>query len=124
MSMIPPIGLPMSDVRDIAKIHVLALTEKEAKSKRLIPTTSRAYSMMEIAKILKDNGYNKVSTKKGPVFMIKIMSLFDKEVKGMLPMVGKSVGADNSETKKIFNWEPIPFEKTILDTASSIKNLI
>jgi dihydroflavonol-4-reductase len=124
MSMIPPIGLPMSDVRDIAKIHVLAMTEEKAKGKRLIPTTSRAYSFMEIAKILKDNGYDKVSTKKGPVFMMKIMSLFDKEVKGMLPMVGKSVGADNSETKKIFNWEPIPFEKTILDTASSIKNLI
>ena len=56
--------------------------------------------------------------------MFKIMSLFDKEVKGFLPMIGKSVDTDNSETKKIFNWEPIPFEKTILDTASSIKNLI
>ena len=55
--------------------------------------------------------------------MLKIMSLFDREVKGMLPMIGKSVGADISE-KKIFNFESIPFEKTILDTASSIKNLI
>ena len=27
MSMIPPIGLPISDVRDISKIHVLAMTE-------------------------------------------------------------------------------------------------
>ena len=124
MSMIPPMAIPMSDVRDIAKIHVLAMTEEKAKGKRLLPTTSRACSFMEVAKILKDNGYDKVSTKKGPVFMIKIMSLFDKEVKGMLPLIGKSIGADNSETKKIFNWEPIPFEKTILDTASSIKNLI
>ena len=121
MSMIPPIGIPISDVRDIAKIHVLAMTEEKANGKRLIPTSSRAYSFMEIAKILKENGYSKVSTKKGPIFMIKLMSLFDKEVKGMVPIVGKSVGADNTETKEIFDWEPIPFEKTILDCARSIE---
>ena len=124
MSMIPPIGIPISDVRDIAKIHVLAMTEEKANGKRLIPTTSRAYSFLEIAKILKENGYSKVSTKKGPIFMIKLMSLFDKEVKGMVPIVGKSVSADNTETKEIFNWEPIPFEKTILDCARSIENYI
>ena len=124
MSMIPPVGIPISDVRDIAKIHVLAMTEEKANGKRLIPTTSRAYSFMEIAKILKENGYSKVSTKKGPIFMIKLMSLFDKEVKGMLPIVGKSVSADNTETKGIFDWEPIPFEKTILDCARSIENQI
>ena len=79
---------------------------------------------MEIAKILKENGYSKVSTKKGPIFMIKLMSLFDKEVKGMVPIVGKSVSADNTETKEIFDWEPIPFKKTILDCARSIENQI
>ena len=79
---------------------------------------------MEIAEILKENGYSKVSTKKGPIFMIKLMSLFDKEVKGMVPIVGKSVSADNAETKEIFKWEPIPFKKTILDCARSIENQI
>ncbi len=124
MAMIPPISFSMSDVRDVAKIHVLSMTEPKAKGKRLIPTTSRAYSMMEVAKTLKENGYNKVSTIKGPAWMMTAMSIFDKEVKGMLPMVGKSVEADNSETKNIFNWEPISFEKTVLDNAASIQNLI
>ena len=124
MSMIPPVGLPMSDVRDLAKIHVLAMTEKKANGKRLIPTTPTAHSFMEIAEILKENGYSKVSTKKGPIFMIKLMSLFDKEVKGMLPLVGNTISADNTETKKIFDWEPITFKKTILDCARSIENQI
>ena len=76
MSMIPPVGIPMSDVRDIAKIHVLAMTEEKANGKRLIPTSNTAYSFMDIAKILKENGYSKVSTKKAPIFMIKLMNLF------------------------------------------------
>ncbi len=124
MSMIPPAGLPMSDVRDVAKLHVLAMTEERANGKRLIPTTSQAYSFMDIAKILKRNGYNKVSTKKAPIFMIKLMSLFDREAKGMVPIVGNTISSNNSETKEIFNWEPIPFEKTILDCAKSIEHLI
>ena len=123
ISMIPPAGIPMSDVRDLAKLHVLAMTEKKANGKRLIPTASRAYSFMDIARILKENGYNKVSTKKAPIFMIKLMSLFDREAKGMVPIVGKTVSSNNEETKGIFNWEPIPFEKTILDCAKSIEHL-
>ena len=124
MFMIPPAGIPMSDVRDLAKLHVLAMKEERANGKRLIPTTSKAYSFMNIAEILRDNGYNKVSTKKAPIFMVKLMSLFDKEAKGMVPIVGNTVSSDNTETKKIFNWEPIPFEKTILDCAKSIEHLI
>ena len=124
MAMIPPAGIPMSDVRDLAKLHVLAMTEKRANGKRLIPTTSRAYSFMEIAKILKQNGYSKVSTKKAPIFMIKLMSLFDREAKGMVPIVGNTVSSNNTETREIFDWEPIPFEKTILDCAKSIEHLL
>ena len=124
MAMIPPAGIPMSDVRDLAKLHVLAMTEERANGKRLIPTTSRAYSFMEIAEILKENGYNKVSTKKAPIFMIKLMSLFDREAKGMVPIVGNTVSSDNRETKEIFGWEPTPFKKTILDCAKSIEHLI
>jgi len=124
MAMIPPAGIPMSDVRDLAKLHVLAMTEKRANGKRLIPTTSRAYSFMEIAKILKENGYSKVSTKKAPIFMIKLMSLFDREAKGMVPIVGNTVSSNNTETREIFDWEPIPFEKTILDCAKSIEHLL
>ena len=124
MAMIPPAGIPMSDVRDLAKLHVLAMTEERANGKRLIPTTSRAYSFMEIAEILKENGYNKVSTKKAPIFMIKLMSLFDREAKGMVPIVGNTVSSDNIETKEIFSWEPTPFKKTILDCAKSIEHLI
>ena len=56
--------------------------------------------------------------------MIKLMRLFDREAKGMVPIVGNTVSSNNAETKGIFNWEPIPFEKTILDCAKSIEHLI
>ena len=39
-------------------------------------------------------------------------------------IVCNTISADNTETKKIFDWEPIPFKKTILDCAKSIENQI
>jgi dihydroflavonol-4-reductase len=42
----------------------------------------------------------------------------------MRAFIGKTYSGDVSSTMKIFNWKPISFEKTVLDTAKSIKGLI
>ena len=100
MAMIPPAGIPMSGVRDLAKIHVLAMTEEKANGKQMIPTSNTAYSFMDIAKKISKKIAQQGQHKKAPIFMIKLMSLFDKEVKGNVPIVGNSICADNTETKK------------------------
>ena len=57
--------------------------------------------------------------------MLKFLSFFDREAAGMVGFLGmRSVSADNSKTKEVFNWEPIPFEQTLKDTASFIEGLI
>jgi dihydroflavonol-4-reductase len=38
-----------------------------------------------------------------------------------LPFIGNTTEADVSNTMNTFNWKPIPFEKTILDTAKSVE---
>ena len=76
--------------------------------------------MMQIAKILKSNGYNKVSTRKAPGFLLKFMALFSKDVKGMVSFLGRKVGSDNRKTKKILKWNPIDIETSIIDMAKSI----
>jgi dihydroflavonol-4-reductase len=48
------------------------------------------------------------------------MSLFNREMKGMLPFVDANISADISKTKSVFNWKPLPFEQTIIDSAKSI----
>lgn len=52
------------------------------------------------------------------------MSLFNREMKGMLPFVDAEVSADISQTEQVFDWKPLPFEKTVLDTAKSIQPLL
>ena len=120
MPMLPQTSINMSDVRDIAKIHVLALENPNANGRRFIVTTEIPYKFKDIAQILKDNGYKKVSTKEAPNFFLNFMSYFVRDIRGMRAFIGKTYTADVSATKKVFNWQPISLEKTILDTAKSL----
>lgn len=120
MPMLPQSSINMSDVRDVAEIHVKALENKQAVGKRFIVTTEKPYSFQEMAKILKLEGYNKVSTAVAPNFFLRFMSNFSNDIKGMLPFIGFIYSADVGETIKVFNWKPIDLKKTVLDTAKSI----
>lgn len=122
MPMIPQASINMSDVRDIAKIHVLALENKKANGKRFIVTTQEPYAFQEVAKTLKSNGYEKVSTTLAPNFLLKFLGNVDREAKSMRPFIGKTYSGDISLTMKTFDWKPIPFEKIVLDTAKSIES--
>ena len=122
--MLPRAYSVMSDVRDVATIHVAALENEKANGKRFIVTTEKAHAIQEIAQILKANGYDKVSTKLAPTFLLKFMAKFNDEAKGMLPFIGNTIQADISDTMRTFNWKPMPFEKTVLDAAKSVENAI
>ena len=120
MPMIPEIAVGMVDVRDVAKVHVKALSVKEAAGRRFILASTEPIPMMKLAEILKSNGYDKVSTRKAPGFLLKFMALFNKDVKGMVTFLGRKVGSDNRTTKEVLEWEPTDIETSILDMARSI----
>jgi dihydroflavonol-4-reductase len=122
--MLPRAYSVMSDVRDVATIHVAALENKKANGKRFIVTTDKPHAIQEIAQILKSNGYDKVSTQLAPTFLLKFMANFNDEAKGMLPFIGNTIEADISDTMGTFNWKPISFEKTVLDTANSVQSVL
>jgi len=124
MPMVPKSSINMSDVRDVAKIHVLALENKNANGKRFIVTTEKPYAFQELAQILKSNGYDKVSTKLAPNFLLKFIGNFDREARSIRAFIGKTYNGDVSSTIETFDWKPISFEKTVLDSAKSIEDLI
>ena len=124
MSMLPQSSMNMSDVRDVAEIHVKALKNKLAAGKRFIVTTEKSYSFQEMAKILKNKGYPRVSTKEAPNFLLRFVANFSNDIKGMLPFIGFVYNADVSETIKTFDWTPIDLKKTVLDTAKSIGKVL
>lgn len=121
--MLANVAIPMVDVRDVANVHVQAMTHAKAAGQRIIAARSEAIHLTEIAKILKDYGYKGPSTRVAPNLLIRIMSLFDSEAKGMLGFLDMNISADNSKARELFHWTPRPFSETVLDAAISIKKI-
>ena len=119
--MVPEAAFPMVDVRDVAKLHVKAMTQSEVAGERFIASGTEPIGFSDIAQILINAGYKGPSTRKAPGFILKFMALFDREAAGMLGILGMCLSADNSKTRDTFNWSPMPFEKAVLETASAIK---
>lgn len=124
MSMVPKAGNVMVDVRDVAKLQVRAMLHENGNGRRFIAAGQHAHEFVEVAKILKSHGYDKTSTRLAPSSLLRVMSLFNAEAKGLVPYLGRHVDCDNSQTRSMLEWTPIPFEKTILDTAASIDGVL
>jgi dihydroflavonol-4-reductase len=120
--MIPDMAMGMVDVRDVAKLHVSAMTASEAAGKRFIACTAEPVEMATLAKVLRDAGYKKVPSMKAPTFLLKFMSLIDREARGMLPFIGKKATLDNSSTLKVLNWKPTPMAMSFKEMAAAISH--
>jgi len=87
--MLPKLGFPVVDVRDVAEMHVLALEQPDTIGKRYI-AADRFLWIHEIAEILKaahpDLG---ITTRRAPAFVVRLLSLFDPSLRPILPMLGK-----------------------------------
>jgi dihydroflavonol-4-reductase len=119
--MVPDFAFPMVDVRDVAKLHVKALTLDEAAGERFIVAGEDPISFSDVAEILLNAGYKGPSNKKAPGWVIRFMGLFDREAKGMAGFLGMHLSADNSKTRDMFGWTPLPFGQSVLESARAIK---
>jgi dihydroflavonol-4-reductase len=120
MPMIPDMAMGMVDVRDVARLHVAALTADDAKGRRFIACTSEPIDMVTVAQVLRDGGYKKAPSRIAPTFLLRLMSLIDREAKGMMPFIGKRIVLDNSDTFRVLNWKPTPMPDSFLEMAAEI----
>lgn len=120
MPAIPDIAMGMVDVRDVARLHVAALEAPHAAGKRFIASSDQPVPMSYLAGVLKKAGYSKAPSLKAPNFAIKLMALFDREAKGMVPNLGVKIAYDNHETVELLKWKPTPLEITFTEMAAAI----
>jgi nucleoside-diphosphate-sugar epimerase len=88
---LPRFGFNIVDVRDVARLHVLAMTTPAAAGQRLIGSGD-FYWMADVAKMLKQglgDQAKKVPSIPVPDFVARMAALFDPIVRGRLYELGK-----------------------------------
>jgi dihydroflavonol-4-reductase len=118
--MIPDVAMGMIDVRDVARLHVKALTAPGVAGKRFIAASAEPVEMATLASVLKSAGYNKVPSRRAPSFLLRFMGLFDREARGMVPFLGKKAAFDNRATFELLGWKPTPIESSFKEMAQAL----
>lgn len=115
--MLPDLKFALVDVKDVATMHVRAISTDASKGQRIL-ASSGTLSFVEIAKILKARfPKSKVKTAQAPGFLIRLLSLFDGEIKAILPNLGKPMLMNNQKAQTLLSMNFIPVEQTIISTA-------
>ena len=122
-----PVAVPLQfgyvDVRDVATAHVLAMQNSNSNGERFALAEKDLW-YKDVAKVLRENGFDKAPTFNVPVWLAKILANFSKELKITLPYLGRVRSVKNtSKAKDILGWNPRPAEQSIIDIAEQIKEM-
>lgn len=122
----PRLYFGIVDVRDVADMHLRAMTNPAAKGERFLAVAGDFLSMVDIAKVLKSRlgaAAKRVPTRQLPDWLVRLASLRDPAIKQILPELGKIKNGTNAKARRVLGWTPRSSEDAIVATAESLQRL-
>ncbi len=118
----PNFGFGIVDVRDVADLHVRALTAPNMSGERFI-ASGRFMTIREVADVLRaglGTQAARVTTRNVSDRVVRIAALFNRVARAVAPELGSVRHQDASHAKAVLGWATRPEEQSILDTARSL----
>jgi nucleoside-diphosphate-sugar epimerase len=122
----PKINSAFVDVRDVADLHLRAMTHPAAAGERFIATAGESIWLVGIAKILKAHlgaAADKVQAKELSNTLLRIAGMKDPAVRAMIPLLGRIMNATSAKAIRMLGWSPRSTEEAVLATAESLLRL-
>lgn len=114
------------DVRDVADLHLRAMTHPAARGERFLCLSGDFLSLLEIAQALRrrlDGAAKRVPTRELPNWMVHAGTLFDPAVKQVLPELGRKKNGTSAKAQRMLGWSPRSAEDALVATAQSLIEL-
>jgi nucleoside-diphosphate-sugar epimerase len=122
----PRLSFGAVDVRDVADLHLRAMTHPAAKGERFIAMADGSLSLLDVAKILKNHmgkAASRVPTGEMPDWIVRFLALFISDMKMLSPEIGKQKTISNEKARRVLGWTPRSNEDAIVATAESLQSL-
>jgi nucleoside-diphosphate-sugar epimerase len=122
----PKLYFAIVDVRDVADLHIRAMTDPAAKGERFIASAGDTISMLDLAKVLRarlGDAAKRVPTREIPNWVVRLVAMRDTAVKAILPELGQIKRVTNEKAKRVLGWQPRSNEEAIVSAAESLIRL-
>ena len=113
---LPQLGFGVIDVRDVADLHLRAMTDPKAKGERFLAVPDDYIDVPGTAEVLRrrlGDKAKKVPTRVAPNWLLRIVGLFDTQVGMLAPELGKRKEESNTKAKRVLRWKPRSVEEAI-----------
>lgn len=117
---IPKLAFPISDVRDVASLHVAAMTADGAGGRRLISAGKTLWFKDIVALLRAEYPTAKLPKSELPTFILRLIALFDDRVKGILPDLGTFHDVDAAYVTSLTGVVPRPAKESVLASARDL----
>jgi dihydroflavonol-4-reductase len=118
----PRIGFAVVDVRDIADLHVRAMTSEKAAGERFLGAGKFMW-IEDVAKILREDmgqDARKVPAGKLPTWLVKILGNFDPVTKSIVYELDRYRPVTSAKAQDLLDWKMRDERLSIIDTARSL----
>jgi len=122
----PKLLFGVVDVRDVADLHLRAMTDPAANGERFLAVSGDFLSIRGIAQVLKERmgaSAARVPTRELPNWLVRLASLRDPAVKQILPELGKPRNGTSAKAQRVLGWTPRTREDALVASAESLLRL-
>lgn len=119
---IPRVSFNVIDVRDLAALHLIAMTAPQAAGQRYI-AAGEVMWMADVARTLRDGlgrDAAKVPTRAMPDWLVRLGAHFIAPMRQLRPMLGRRHSFSSEKARAAFGFVPRPARDTILDCGTSL----
>ena len=123
---VPRMSIGVVDVRDVADLHLRAMTNPAAKGERFLAVAGDFMLLAEIADVLKarlGESAARVPSRQLPDWLVKLARFKDAAVKQIIPELGKWKNASGEKARTMLGWSPRSREDAVVATAESLVRL-
>ncbi len=122
----PKLTFGLVDVRDVADLHLRAMTDPAARGERFLCTAGDRISILDIARVLKAHlgaAAARVPTRQVPNWLVRLAALRNPVIRQTLPELGKVKHLSNDKARRVLGWATRSNEEAILASAESLQRL-
>lgn len=123
MPAFPHLFIPVVDVRDVARAHLLAMTAPGAAGQRFLLSNGPAIELTDIGAVIRARlgaAAAKVPTRTVPTIVARVVSLFSPQFRSIVPDHGHAKRTSNEKARRELGWTPRDPTEAIVAAAESM----